>query len=312
MSQRTHRCDLRGAPGDTEAAARVFDAVGVCTEGRCVYGDTRTDCAENGQICEEAACVDPPDPCERGLLLPPTERCVGSIAVVYTEGVCVGLLPLRRHADRLLEQGLVCVGGARRGGPLRGRHLRLRPPECEAMCSSSARMDCVDGFPHHDEGACAAPPTGSCALRAHASRTRPAGVTCRRRRLPIAKASSSMPSRRLAGTPTTTRRRRGAPSTRSPCRTAPSDQLCRDGACVDASPCEGECLSPPGARCEGDTLVVSDVPGVCSDDTGACSYGRPARTAPSAGKIFDGECLDDDGCVGVLCNAPPRPSAPGT
>lgn len=303
--------------GDT---ARVFDAVGVCTEGRCVYGDTRTDCAESGQVCEEAACVDPPDPCE-GVdcsFIPPS-GCVGSIAVVYTEGVCVdGSCRYEDTRTDCAEQGLVCVGGACvESDPCEGVICPFAPPECEGdvlVLRTNGR--CVDGLPcAYDEERLSCAADGLVCFEGACVEDTPCqGVTCETPPAPYCEGvvlnAFEAPGECTYNAETEEER---CDYTLSLQDCSMSDQLCRDGACVDASPCEGEeCLSPPGARCDGDTLVVSDVPGVCSDDTGACSYGETRTDCAARGQVcFDGECLDDDGCVGVLCNAPPSPECSG-
>ncbi len=73
----------------------TYDETGSCetTEGNveCTYAEaSRTDCADDGEICENGACVVSVEPCNPNPCSdPPSDTCAGEVASVYpSEGTC--------------------------------------------------------------------------------------------------------------------------------------------------------------------------------------------------------------------------------
>ena len=86
---------------------------------------------------------------------------------------------------------------------------------------------------------------------------------------------------------------------RGECQYAFRQEECEDGTCSDGicsgSPCQGvTCDAPPDAECaDGDTLIVYNPVGRCSDDGGepACEYF--SVEIPCDGGCVDGACAGD-------------------
>lgn len=68
--------------GDTA----VTYGAGMCTEGTCEYAETETDCAADGKVCMDGACVK--DPCADVTCEAKPSECRENVAVTYDAGVC--------------------------------------------------------------------------------------------------------------------------------------------------------------------------------------------------------------------------------
>ncbi len=88
--------------------------------------------------------------------------------------------------------------------------------------------------------------------------------------------------------------------TLTPCDT---DQLCRDGACVDAgSICDTIVCEPRDNSCFDDTTLLVWA-SECNADTGTCDESSSNVTCPGGGFCVLGECVGGTLCAGVTCPA---------
>lgn len=95
--------------------AIVFAAVGRCgDEDACVYEEARrVDCATDGLVCIDGACVD--DPLCEGVACDeiPSPACEGDVAVTFGAGDCVGgACQFARTSVNCAAAGLLCSEGA--------------------------------------------------------------------------------------------------------------------------------------------------------------------------------------------------------
>ncbi|MFC1611016.1 hypothetical protein ACFL6C_08660 [Myxococcota bacterium] len=83
-------------------------------------------------------------------------------------------------------------------------------------------------------------------------------------------------------------------------------------ACAEDSHTECECAPPPADEClDSSRLREFSTTGTCAPGTGHCTY--PSTEHDCEQGCFDGVCVIEDLCVGVLCDDPPSNScADGT
>ena len=86
-------------------------------------------------------------------------------------------------------------------------------------------------------------------------------------------------------------------------------EACVDGACLDSEDACVDVVCPPIADCEGDDAIREE--GTCVG--GVCSYAQVSRQncAADGGFCFEGACVVDDPCEGVVCDAPPATTCDG-
>jgi hypothetical protein len=282
-------CETPPAPACVAGTAVSYGQAGTCQAAKCSYPqETSEDCAASGQFCAAGACVEV-SPCEAITCeVVPEPGCQQNRVVTYSgpgacqDGECGFATTLEDCSE--LGQGYGCEAGA-----------------------------CVDKCTNVD---CEIPPANACVgtvLTSYGSGKCVAG-TCE------------------------------YGESQTDCATL--GQACKGGACVDA--CAGvSCLTPPPATCKGTKVATYDSVGTCELGTcgyaeeltacntppdpgcegslaltwgpdgsckdGACEYLPKTTECSALGKLCSGgQCLDNDPCVGIVCESPPPAVCEGT
>jgi len=288
----------------------VYDQVGTCDLGACIYAEGRVNCAGFDAICVDGQCISG-DPCFNVVCeSPPPPRCVGDLARVPTdEGVCVdgGCVYPEATLDcaaigELCDDGAcvpygscdllecddappdTCVGDLYVSYEAEGACVGGRCVYAEREVVACADLDaqCLDG-------ACV--PLDPCPLVC----TTPPGPFCLDavRVLPLSPGTCESAACVYSDALLTD------------CTT--HDQVCIDGECVD-DPCDTlSCDTPPEPFCDGDVRVITVGPGVC--EQGACTY---PVTSPLACVTLDAQCIDGE-CIPIPdCNIDGCPRPPSS
>ncbi len=80
---------------------------------------------------------------------------------------------------------------------------------------------------------------------------------------------------------------------------------CQEGACIGDACQSLVCQTPPAPSClDASTLVTYATVGTCQ--TGACQYAATPRSCTHG--CENGNCVDQDLCIGMTCQKPPPPS----
>jgi hypothetical protein len=108
-------CDAPPAPTCDGDVAVIADAVGTCGDGICAYTSTRVDCATEGNVCREGACVVLIDLCADVICdAPPATTCELDTIVAYEAvGTCFdGLCNYDQLRTNCSDLGQICDAGA--------------------------------------------------------------------------------------------------------------------------------------------------------------------------------------------------------
>jgi hypothetical protein len=283
-------------------------ANGECSGGRCLFDTVRTNCSDTGRICSGGVCRSP-DPC-LGVVCnnpaPPT--CDGSdVIVTASSGTCSGgfCSYTQTRVNCALSGGTCRSGACVPGNPCDGLVCNTPPPAiCEAQNAVSFGTPslCVGGACRYtrfvddcvsDGGSCV---DGACESIAPCE-----GVVCNTPPAPRCEFDVAVV---FSGGGTCAGGNCNYARNETNC--ADTGRFCRDGACVEADPCEGvACLSPPAAVCRGDVAVEYGFPGSCAG--GACTYPERTTDCAASGRICSqGSCILDTICLGVDCDVPDR------
>lgn len=280
----------------------VTTRVGTCTDGACIYPESRLDCASLGQVCASGACVDV-DPCEDvDCSTPPEPTCTddGRSILVSSAGRCVdGECEYSTSLTECSGDTPACVDGACEADPL-----------CEGVvCDEPPPGFCVDRVATtFGNPVCV---RGVCEWEAIEDDCRRLGQICEDAAcepIPCADvACLEAPDDMCDGDVAVDYTGDGEcrddlcvyASLRTDC--AARREVCEDGRCVD--PCAGvACDAPPVDSCS-DEGVASDYPagGICED--GVCVYEPQMTDCSALGLICSsGRCLTE--CALAACDSP--------
>lgn len=242
-------CDRPPAASCDGDVAVIPDSTGTCDAGSCRYEITRQDCSEIGAscsrgacvpLCEDAACIDPPD-----------DTCDGTVAVTYPLiGACNESFECGYAATRTdcAASGLACVDGD-----------CVEDPGCDGIVCSTPPGDYCEGDIAHepaDIGVCLPGPVCS---------------------YPEVETDCSA----IAG---------------SVCALGQCELYCDVNVCVE----------PPADYCDGNNAVYYSGVGACSNEDRSCSYSEFTQNCTTLGeRCVDGACVGD--CVPSDCDEPPAP-----
>lgn len=302
-------CTSPPAPACDGTNALRWMSPGTCDAGACTYDVESTDCAEEGLVCEEGACVAPPLCDTASCTVLPAPRCVGDRLVsAFGAGVCepTGCRWAESEID-CAARGEACRDGACRG-PCDGVTCDAPPaPTCEG----NQALGWVT------PGTCTG---GACQFVPQVTNCRLTGEVC------VDGACVPDPCDTLAcDTPP-------APSCDDDVAVAPFGAgQCIDGACrflevrtdcaADGLRCVGgacrdacfgiDCVTPPDPTCDGDDLMVAVGTGVCTLPSGGCAWSLAGTDCTASGQICLGGACVDDPCGVLSCDAPPAPTCDG-
>ncbi len=288
-----------------------YQVLGVCLDGTCEYTSDSSDCADDGQLCEEGGCVEPPDPC-LGVecVTPPADSCADDArsATTYGEGVCVegeceypAIIDECRATEWCVDiecERQPCAGVECNEPPdasCEGTVFTTYVPngECiaeDGTCEYTVETtgDCADTNQFCNGGVCEdidpcdgvvcdAPPSDYC--EGNTLFTAPVGV--------CASGECEYAVEEI--------------------RCADEGQICRDNTCRDRLPCEDVvCEEPPTDFCDGtEILVEHPATGTCLEDE--CNYESTFVNCFETGEVCDaGRCITPTACTGVVCDSPPE------
>ena len=290
------RCD------DTTALA--FAAAGVCDPDttECAYAITRTNCALDGLVCVDGACVE--DPCDTLVCdTPPAGTCDGNVASTpFGEGLCLdGSCQYAERTVDCTELGETCLDGACRD-ICYGVLCDVPPrPACEgsiAVVSADAgTCSLATGLCRYDRETTNCALDGLVCIDGACVEDPCEGVVCDE--VPASTCDEGvLTSYALPGVC-----ERGTCEYRTSERVCADEGLqCLDGACVPL--CTGvTCDEVPAPTCEGDILLTSTA-GTCDDLTGDCTYPVDVTDCAASGQIcLDGACVVDP-CDRITCDTP--------
>ena len=299
------RCDAPPADRCDGEVAVAFPPLGVCDPQtlECGYTEQRTNCTEQGQRCEQGACVDVCDgvTCDS----PPANGCEGEVAVRYPPfGICAdGSCTYERREEDCAALGQSCADGACVAACVDDSCVAPPPPTCtddgrtaivfvsvgvcgeDDLCSyeEARRTDCfADGLVCID-GACVEDPLCE-------------GVTCDVIPEPACEGEVAVTFGAgdcVAG---------ACQFARNSVNCEAAGLLCSEGACVDACALDG-CVTPPEPTCIGGAAVVYGRFGTCDPDEG-CAYPTFVDNCGERGLVCDAGACVDPGCD---CSTPPGP-----
>jgi len=111
----TVTCDdppANACDGDTRV---IYPDVGRCRRGECVYDPGRTNCMNDGNVCANAECIPPDDPCATVPCdMPPANRCEATTAVTYDAvGTCDNTTGMCTYTETMTPcmLGTTCTDG---------------------------------------------------------------------------------------------------------------------------------------------------------------------------------------------------------
>lgn len=305
-------CDAPPAPACSGNVALTFTDAGTCNNGTgdCFYAPVSVNCALDGRICEDGACV--ADPCDTiACDSPPAPVCEGDVLVeslasaLCERGICT-YAERRRNCAAL---GQTCLAGACRDACF-GVTCDTPPPP---LCLADTRA-VFEG-----EGICRLP-TGGCSYTPLLENCGDDGGVCR---AGVCLGSpcegvvcTTPPSDACNGTVRTSWAASGVCSdgrcdyarVNEDC--AARGEACVDGRCVGA--CEGvACDTPPAPRCIGDVARVAVGEGTCTEPAGTCAWSFATTNCAAASNVCrDGACVPAP-CSGVVCGPPPAGTCDG-
>jgi len=294
--------------GDTRV---TFAPFGNCdSAGACAYAETRQPCSGTCRdgVCASVTCVE--SECDA----PPSPTCDGQTAVTYAaNGVCEGNACTYPETRTRCRNGETCQDGACVTVPCRDADCVTPPdPTCDGD----------DAVTFQPEGVCQADNT--CAYPTSRDECSARGLICDRGVCVDTSACADVvcdapPADTCDGVIATTYAPVGAclpldgtcaytPTTRN----CSLDGLgCQEGRCVEVDPCDGVvCEDPPMSSCEARVATRYELVGTCAG--GACTYAPIVENCASDNAFcFQGACVPDDPCQGVVCNRPPPPTCDG-
>lgn len=286
---------------------------GTCADGVCSYEETRRDCVAEGLACDDGVCVDVGDLCE-GVTCPPIFECEGNVAVeeagTCVNGSCSYAQVSRQNCEDL---GGTCeMGRCQVTNPCEGVVCNSPPaPACDGnqLVSYDSVGLCIDGECQYNENRATCTAGTVCLDAACVPRPVCFGVVC-----------NSPPDNACVGDLAYSYGEGSCelvtngdgveteqcvyPETETNC--SATDLVCVEGACVEPDPCLGvTCDVADAPFCEGQVAVSFEAPGECI--AGVCAFEERREDCSASGGFCEfGECVIEDPCEGVLCNAPPE------
>ena len=296
-------CTEPPAPSCDGNTTVVYEDLGTCEDGTCVYASTGADCTASGLFCEAGSCVDV-DPCEGVVCEPPAPTCSGDELVTRVGSCSDGECDFVESRRDCRAEGAICFDGECSGAEL-----------CEGVvCDSPRASICVAGVSTGFEpiGTCVA---GECNYTERVEDCAAAGDFCVSGECTSVDPCSTVVCDTPPDTPSCagTIARGFAPGVcgEGVCSYAPTTvdcadtgQLCELGECVDIpDPCDGiVCDAAPESTCDGTIARSYALPGACAE--GECHYDETITDCSATGEIcIFGECVDS--CSGVVCDEPP-------
>ncbi|HTJ46905.1 MAG TPA: lamin tail domain-containing protein [Kofleriaceae bacterium] len=324
-------CTTPPSPSCSGTVLTTYAQTGTCDGSTgsavCSYAPSTMDCADNGDVCANGACVPPADPCASVTCdTPPADACTGNTLHDYPaigtcdsssgSAVCT-YTPADTDCGATDE---ACQSGA------------CVDPCIGVTCDTPPANDCTAGVftTYAQAGTCTSPngvqtctyaPTQtSCVAQNEAcdttngcfdpcvgfACTTPPAPTCTGDTLTTFASSGTCSS--PAGVPGCTY----APTTTDCTLTG---DVCSNGACVPpADPCSTTtCDTPPADDCTGNTRHVYPATGTCASTSGSavCTYAPTDTDCTTLDRTCSaGACVDP--CVGFACDTPPASTCAGS
>ncbi len=277
---------------------KVYNAVGWCETGNCLYADRREDC-EKG-LCKDGVCTE--TPCQGvSCHQPPENRCADEMTLVVYSPVGYCASPAGLPECRYANKGMTCEQGCKDGRCIEEpcAHVICNKPPAK-YCNGDALV-VRDNFGHCTNGSCeymdhTVSCGGSSCEEGHcANKDSCSEVTC----------NVQPPSYCTNGNTLRVFNSQGACKDGA-CLYPGSEITCTNG-CLDGQ-CTGEecagviCDQPPAMYCKDETTLVSwdGETGTC--EQGVCAYGVEMTTCSTG--CLAGRCQGEP-CKGVLCKTPP-------
>ncbi len=288
--------------------------------------EQRIDCTAENKTCVDGNCIDPNMPCEGVMCdMPPAASCDGQVAVTYTgNGMCNMADGMCDYSGAEMRtdcaaMGQMCMSGACVADNPCDNVTCNMPPAAACDGDVAVTYMMTDGVCNMADGMCdysaneirtdCTTMSRVCAMGICQDPANPCeGVMCD---MPPAASCDGQVAVTYTGNGMCNMADGMCDYSGAEMRTdcAATGQMCMNGACMAANPCDMvTCDMPPAASCDGQVAVTYTGNGVCNMADGMCDYsGAEMRTdcAAMGQMCMSGACMAGDPCEGVMCDMPP-------